>query len=103
MAHLIPKEGVDWYVKNNMALYGLAAGFCDINNPANLLPLKINVHKIFDDWGFAIIPKMVEAETFQYVMHIISSREAEFWPTHHDIIVQNLRERSCPYLFARFA
>jgi hypothetical protein len=65
--------------------------------------LKVDVHKIFDARGFAIVPKIAEAETFQYATHILSSRHAEFWPTHHDILVQNLRKRSRPYLFARFA
>jgi hypothetical protein len=67
---------------------------------ANLLPIKVDVHKIFDAWGFAIVPKIAKAETFHY---ILSSHHAEFWPTHHDILVHNLRERSRPYLFARFA
>ena len=98
MAHLVPKEEVDWYVRNEMEI-----GLGDINNnPANLLPLKVDVHKIFDARGFAIVPKIAEAETFQYVTHILSDREAEFWPTHHDILVQNLHAMSRPYLFTRF-
>jgi hypothetical protein len=44
MAHLVPKEEVDRYVRNDMGFYDLEAGLRDINNPVNLLPLKVDVH-----------------------------------------------------------
>lgn len=66
-----------------------------------------SIYTLFDARVFAIVQEILEAESSfpspQYVTHILSERKAEFWPTCHNILVQNLPMRFRPYLFARFA
>ncbi|EEH11301.1 conserved hypothetical protein [Histoplasma capsulatum G186AR] len=110
-AHLVPKEEVLWYSRNGMYRYGRDLG--DIDNPANLLPLRPDIHKCFDKRWFVIVPKIAggggahETDTSTrsayYVSHILSDNAAEYWPTYHNTIVQYLGNDSRPYLFARFA
>ncbi|KAL7627754.1 hypothetical protein AAE478_001949 [Parahypoxylon ruwenzoriense] len=108
-AYLVPREERPWYNRNAMSQYGWGLG--DIDNAANILPLRRDLHKCFDDRWFAIVPKIFEAGTSvgvttsspQYVTHILSNEAAELWPTYHHTIVQSLHNSSRPYLFARFA
>lgn len=104
-AHLVPKEEVDWYNRNDMGRYGIGIG--DIHNPANLLLLKSDIHKCFDNRCVVIAPKVLravsEAGSPRYMTHILLDDAAELWPTYHNTLVQYLHIRSAPYLFARFA
>jgi HNH endonuclease len=78
----------------------------NIDDPANILPLKVDLHRCFDKRWFAIIPKNKEISapyTTQYVTHILLNEAAEIWPTYHNNPVQNLSEKAHYYLFARFA
>ena len=110
-AHLVPQEERAWYENNQMQRYG--SGLLDIDNLANILPLKKDMHHCFDNRWFVIVPNIVEVEGIsattspqplpQYVTHIISSDANELWPTCHNILVQSLNGRSRAYLFAHFA
>ncbi|KAK4162842.1 hypothetical protein QBC43DRAFT_355534 [Cladorrhinum sp. PSN259] len=105
-AHLVPKEERVWYRENEMQVYGV--GLPDIDNEANLLPLRKDIHYAFDARWFVIVPKMVTTDSspqasYQYVTHIISVSAAELWPTYHNTIVESIHSRSRAYLFARFA
>lgn len=90
-----------------MSRYGV--GVADIDNGANILPLKQDIHHCFDDRWFVIVPKTIKVETgsatpsTQYITHIISRGAAELWPTYHNTLVQSLHYSSREYLFARFA
>lgn len=97
-----------------MARYTIAAWLPDVDNPANLLPLRVEMHRCFDARGFIIVPKIANAAEAaeaakaaehppQYVTQIIKSSEAEFWPAYQNVLVQHLSEAPHPYLFARFA
>jgi len=104
-AHLVPKNEVLWYQKNDMGRYGDAI-LNDINNLINIAPLKADLHKCFDDRWFAIVPKVIETTTShspQYVTHILRMQAAELWPAYHNITIQHLDKMARPYLFARFA
>ncbi|KAH0530679.1 hypothetical protein TsFJ059_005279 [Trichoderma semiorbis] len=94
-AHLVPRDEMQWYGENCMSVYG-----GDINDPANILPVRKDLHKCFDDRWFAIVPKMTSDGT-QFVTHILSKDAAELWPTYHNITIQHPSNRN--YLFARFA
>jgi len=105
-AHLVPKEERVWYRENEMERYGV--GLPDIDNKANLLPLRKDIHYTFDARWFVIVPKMVTTDSSlqaspQYVTHIISRSAAELWPTYHTTIVESIHSGSRAYLFARFA
>jgi hypothetical protein len=75
----------------------------DIDNVANILPLKPDIHDCFDNRWLIIVPKVGTHPPSKYVSHILSADAAELWPTYHNVIVQNLHPVSRPYLFARFA
>jgi HNH endonuclease len=78
----------------------------NIDVPANILPLKVDLHRCFDKRWFAIIPKKKEMPapySSQYVTHILLDDAAELWPTFHNTPVQYLDEKAHYYLFARFA
>lgn len=78
----------------------------NIDDPANILPLKVDLHRCFNKRWFAIIPKSMEIPapySSQYVTHILLKEAAELWPTYHNTPVQYLDENAHYYLFARFA
>jgi HNH endonuclease len=78
----------------------------NIDDPANILPLKVDLHRCFDKRWFAIIPKSTEISASyppQYITHILLQEAAELWPTYHNTPVQYLHENTHYYLFARFA
>ncbi|KAK2750047.1 hypothetical protein FQN55_002765 [Onygenales sp. PD_40] len=108
-AHLVPKEEEIWFSRNGMDQYGTDLG--DINDSANLILLRSDIHRSFDNRWFAIVPKVAggggspetDTDPLQYVSHILSKGAAEYWPTCHNTMVQGLRPDSHPYLFARFA
>jgi len=62
-----------------MRRYGRGLG--DINNAANLLPLRSEIHNCFDNRWFAIVPKITETGVTtpspKYVTHILSGDAAE--------------------------
>ncbi|KAL2755981.1 hypothetical protein ACRALDRAFT_210879 [Sodiomyces alcalophilus JCM 7366] len=101
-AHLIPKEERTWFQKNEMDLYGY--GLTGINDEANLLPMKSDIHVCFDKRWFVIVPKTASTISSepQYVTHIISPEAEEFSPIYQDTIVRP-RTRSKHFLFVRFA
>ncbi len=104
-AHLVPQEEALWYQRNDMRRYGDAV-LCDIDNSTNIIPLKIDLHRCFDNRWFAIIPKVMKTtipHSNQYVTHILRREAVELWPTYQNIIVQYLDGKARPYLFARFA
>jgi hypothetical protein len=84
-----------------MRQYGPLLG--DINNSANILPLRGDIHHCFDNRWLVIVPKLVTPSSHQYVTHLISQEAAELWPTWHDTLVQNIPINSTPFLFAHFA
>lgn len=96
-AHLIPREEATWYRKNAMGIYA------DINDPVNIIPLRKDLHKCFNDRWFVIIPKPAPSGV-HYVTHILSSEAAEIWPSYHNIEMHYLSNTNIKqFLFARFA
>jgi hypothetical protein len=100
-AHLVPRAERLWYIRNGMGRYGQILG--DINNSANILPLRADILHCSDDRWFVIVPKLVTPPSHQYVTHLISQEAAELWPAWHNTLVQNIPINSTPYLFAHFA
>jgi HNH endonuclease len=59
----------------------------NIDDPANILPLKVDLHRCFDKRWFAIVPKSMEIpapDSSQYVTHILLKEAAELWPIYHN-------------------
>lgn len=96
-AHIVPREETVWYGKNAMGVYG------DIDCSDNIIPLRKDLHKCFDDRWFVIIPKPAPSG-LHYVTHILSSYAAEIWPSYHNIEIRCFsKENTKQFLFARFA
>ncbi|KAK3363953.1 hypothetical protein B0T25DRAFT_56175 [Lasiosphaeria hispida] len=105
-AHLVPREERLWYRENEMEAYGV--GMPDIDNKANILPLRKDIYWAFDARWFVIVPRMVTTDSSvpaapQYVTHIISRAAAELWPAYHLTIAESIQDECRAYLFARFA
>ncbi|KKZ61392.1 hypothetical protein EMCG_03998 [[Emmonsia] crescens] len=101
-AHLVPKEEATWFNLNSMDF--TLGQYATINTSANLLPLRADVHKIFDKRWWAIVPKIgPDGGAPKYVSHILHAQAGEVFPEHHNVEVQYLHQLSRPYLFARFA
>ncbi|KAK0657765.1 hypothetical protein B0T16DRAFT_425889 [Cercophora newfieldiana] len=83
-AHLVPKDERVWYRENEMERYGV--GLPDIDNKANLLPHRKDIHYSFDTRWFVIVPKMVTTDS-----SLQTSPQYSIHP------------KSQAYLFARFA
>ncbi|KAL7898190.1 hypothetical protein HDV63DRAFT_410448 [Trichoderma sp. SZMC 28014] len=75
----------------------------DINTSSNIIPLKKDLHKCFDDRWFAVVPKRTSSGT-RHVTHIFSTEATEIWPSFHNIKLRCLsQELGREFLFARFA
>lgn len=96
----------EWYENNSMDDY--ADGLGGVNNESNLVLLRPDIHKSFDNRWLVMVPKTADAQgttgpSLDFVAHIIHKRATELWAPYHNVTVQYL-DKSCePYLFARFA
>ncbi|KAL8935162.1 MAG: hypothetical protein Q9216_005561 [Gyalolechia sp. 2 TL-2023] len=79
-AHILPKHEVVWFTKNGLKMLPDDAdinGFDTISTTANLMLLRADLHKIFDDKRFVIVPKqgrlvthfLVPADKYVYMHH----------------------------------
>jgi len=80
-----------------MNRYG-ADPLSDIDDFANLLGLRADLHTIFDARKFAIVPRNARLATY-----ILADGAADYWPAYHNVLVQHVHIRSAAHLFARFA
>jgi hypothetical protein len=107
-AHLVPSEHDEWYSLNEMEQYG-----GDIDDPANIIILSPHIHRYFDNRSVVSVPKASRIDDIeirsesrgssQYVLHLMSDSVRELFPNFQNTLVQDARESSRPYLFARFA
>ncbi|KAM3434282.1 hypothetical protein NHJ13734_006073 [Beauveria thailandica] len=103
-AHVIPQSQDKWYTDNAMSDYSQGA-HAVYNSVDNVVQLRVDLHRIFDDRAFALVPK-ADAEGRQYtVVHFFSTTnnagDAAFW--HHNQKVHSLESVAPQFLFARFA
>ena len=62
MAHLLPASEGDWWFLNRMQQYSPTQLFSSdtIDGPANLLTLRADLHRVFDERHFCFMPKVGE-------------------------------------------
>jgi len=99
MAHLCPKNEESWFARNGMRRYTRdisKAGYEAINDSNNMLLLRTDLHRTFDNGGFTFVPKAGEIIT-----HILKPNW-ELRLLYHNT---KLLPTSVPseYLLARFA
>ena len=104
-AHLIPSADRHWFERNAMARYGTHH---DIDQSANKINLRNDIHAAFDDDWFVIVPKIGS-----YVVHVLSATKMskrEFAEQFHNLpVLQHVlgTDAQSPipaeFLHARFA
>ncbi|KAI0855965.1 hypothetical protein F4860DRAFT_529586 [Xylaria cubensis] len=66
LAHLNPKEKINWYNKNSMSsslVRNNVSHNATINSKLNLIGLRRDLHKVFNELSFVIVPKQVSVLT----------------------------------------
>ncbi|KAF8539796.1 hypothetical protein BDD12DRAFT_980730 [Trichophaea hybrida] len=99
-AHLIPREESFWYESNSMAQYALnpVSPTNPTTNVANLITLREDLHSIFDQRFFVLVPK---GSAFH--VHFLLPTE-DLSPIYHNREVRGLISVVSPeFIFARFA
>jgi len=110
-AHLVPRSEVAWFQENTMFRYGVSPRpeVEPIDVPRNALLLRSDVHTVFDQRRFAIIPKPLPPNkdspvTHSLAVHVFSPGSSiQFTKLYHHVALQPLNGISLEYLFARFA
>ncbi|KAI9729814.1 MAG: hypothetical protein M1834_006562 [Cirrosporium novae-zelandiae] len=100
VAHLCPMSEQCWFIDNSMWEYSPRAdrmGAIAVDNPANALLLRQDLHNLFDDRHFTFVPKKG-----QLVIHcFIPSPEIHI--PYHNFLLHPWAGVSVQYLFVRFA
>ncbi|KAM0809738.1 putative HNH nuclease domain-containing protein [Seiridium cardinale] len=101
-AHLIPSAEERWYINNGMPQYGMHQ---NIDEAANKIDLRDDLHHAFDDHMFAIVPKQGRR-----VVHVLSAptlSKLEYAAEFHNRPIfesaPTIRDSPPEFLFARFA
>ena len=100
-AHLVPKSEQDWFNDNGMFRYTnrQRPGTEPINDAQNAILLRSDVHTIFDQKRFVIVPK-----SSVLVCHIIApGTSIQLTNLYHNVSLQPLIGIAIQYLLARFA
>ncbi|KAH6670145.1 hypothetical protein B0J14DRAFT_657233 [Halenospora varia] len=105
-AHLCPRSEEAWFQRNEMSRYNLnpllvATG--PIDDTANALLLRQDLHTHFDTHKFVFVPKKRTGEEgIPFVTHLlIASRE--LGALHHNMRLKPIPDVDIAFLFARFA
>lgn len=94
VSHLVPVAELAWWEKNNMSRYNSNSKI-DIDNPANTLLLRGDMHIAFDKLKFVFVPKS------NLVIHVLET-SLEYETLYHNHEIQPFH-CSVPLLFARLA
>ncbi|KAI9771266.1 MAG: hypothetical protein M1840_002236 [Geoglossum simile] len=100
-AHLVPRSEERWFSENNMSIYTTRQrpGSEPVDDAQNAILLRSDVHTIFDQKRFAIVPK-----SSVLLVHIIapgSSRQLA--SLYHNVLLQPLVGVAIQYVLARLA
>lgn len=99
-AHVCPQAEEDWYLRNSMSRYN-SGNSESVDNPANALLLRADLHIAFDKPSFVFVPKPSDVESQQFVLHLLEPSR-EFESLYHNRAMQSLGV-SVELLFARLA
>ncbi len=126
MAHLLPAGEDDWWLSNQMQQYSPTQLFSSdpIDGPANLLTLRADLHRVFDERHFCFVPKVggtsggaggeadvgrdgaaAERKPPQLVLHVFNSTPSGQLPNlwHNRALHPIPATVAVECLFARFA
>ncbi|KAM3516603.1 hypothetical protein NHJ13051_009752 [Beauveria bassiana] len=102
-AHVIPQSHDRWYTDNGMSRYSQGAHSVS-NSGDNTFRLRADLHRIFDDRAFTLVPKL-DAEGQQHiVVHFFSTTSSsDAALVYHNRKVHSIQFVAPEFLFARFA
>ncbi|KAM0721340.1 hypothetical protein Q7P37_003044 [Cladosporium fusiforme] len=107
-AHIIPVAEKSWFADNEMDRYGELGGRTgrDVaDSPANSIRLRRDVHLLWDNLFFSIIPKKPQhgdSDGLQWCVHSMVQDE-ELYEDYHNRPTESLTGRAVEYFYARFA
>ena len=100
-AHLVPRSEERWFQNNDMFQYTnqQRPGSEPINDAQNAILLRSDVHRIFDQKRFAIIPK-----SSVFLVHVLAPGSSlQLTKLYHNVSLQPLVGVAIQYILARFA
>ncbi|KAM3510876.1 hypothetical protein MY11210_005479 [Beauveria gryllotalpidicola] len=102
IAHFIPRSMDAWFSANQMFQYSSrpeAIITNRTNNPRNAILMGSQLHSVFDQRQFVIVPKWGA-----WLIHVLSGRYNEELPSvYHNVPLKPLSGLAVEYVFARFA
>ncbi|TBU59987.1 hypothetical protein BD310DRAFT_923640 [Dichomitus squalens] len=98
-AHLVPKEHEDWFNGNNMTDYNLSGPLTGLDDVANGLTLRSDVHQCLDRHGFVFYP----VEGNRFVAYVVRRGAFEHAELFHQRLVTLPNRVSDQFVYARFA
>ncbi|KAL8913393.1 MAG: hypothetical protein Q9171_001772 [Xanthocarpia ochracea] len=103
-AHLCPKTEAEWFRENRMDEYTtelMRSGTAAINNKANVMLLRADLHRAYDKMRFVHVPKRDAQGELRFVTHLID-HSIELGQLYHNAELHTLRVAK-EFLFARLA
>ena len=99
-----PDPWKEWFNSNAMSQYALDP-WCGIQDIANLVPMRSDIHFLFDSNRFTVAPKPSTPGCYALAIHVLNDGIDELVPLYHNVAIQ---PSSAPlfgreFLFARFA
>ncbi|KAI0153281.1 hypothetical protein GGR57DRAFT_150486 [Xylariaceae sp. FL1272] len=112
-AHIIPYAEHEWFQSNDMVQYcRLSETMPPIDDEANLITLRADIHTLFDQHRFVLLPKTespgndrsILSVPPSLVLHTILPRGSrELSQFYHNRLAQPIAGIAAEFLFARFA
>lgn len=101
-AHIVPTAQSNWFQSNNMRRYGDNRQF--IHAEQNKVSLRLDLHKLWDDHVFALVPKRGGHNFVVHMLGMPSSAACEFANEWHNRPVQEgaLDGVEKAFLFAKY-
>lgn len=103
-AHVVPQAQEEWFTNNTMWEHAEGVDSAS-HSAANVCCLRPDLHKIFDDRAFTLVPKLEADGCCHTVVHFFSTQNgiADVALCHHNRKVHSLDVVAPQFLFARFA
>lgn len=105
-AHIVPVAQSEWFQANNMIRYGNRQVFIDTGQ--NIVPIRHDLHKLWDDHVFALVPKRAaDGHSSAFVVHVLNMPNPalnEFASEWHNTPVQEgaLDQAGKAFLLAKY-
>lgn len=101
---MVPQAQEEWFTNNTMWEHAEGVDSAS-HSAANVCYLRPDMHKIFDDRAFTLVPKLGADNRYHTVAHFFSTQNniADVALRHHNRKVHSLDVVAPQFLFARFA